>query len=60
MVSGLEIESISIIDMTGKIVLESKVTNNNSVNVEKLTNGIYTCLIASKTGVSQEKLVIRK
>lgn len=57
---GSDLEEIRIFDMAGKEMMVSKLTNNNSVSVENLTNGIYTCVITSKTGVFQEKLVIKK
>ncbi len=59
-VIGKNIEQIVIFDLTGKEVLSAELTNKNSINVENLSNGVYTCLITSKTGVFQEKLVIKK
>lgn len=59
-VSGTDLEEISIFDMTGKAVQTSKLTNTNSVDVENLSNGIYTCVITGKTGVYQQKLTIKK
>lgn len=57
---GTDLEEIRIFDMTGKEVMKSKLTNTNSVDVENLSNGIYTCVITSKTGVYQQKLTIKK
>jgi len=57
---GTDLEEIHIFDMTGKEVSVSKLTNTNSVDVESLSNGIYTCVISTKTGVYQQKLTIKK
>ena len=59
-VLGKDIEQIVIFDLAGKEVMSAELTNKNSINVENLSNGVYTCLITSKTGVFQEKLVIKK
>src|SRR6218665_2018610 len=59
-VSGADLEEIRIFDMTGKEVHSSILTNTNSVDVENLSNGIYTCVITSKTGVYQQKMTIKK
>lgn len=59
-VLGQEIDKIQLFDLTGKLVLEPEVTNTNSFDVENLSDGMYTCIIFSKTGASQEKLIIKK
>jgi len=59
-VSGSDLEEIRIFDMTGKEVQVAKLMNTNLVDVENLSNGIYTCVITSKTGVYQQKLTIKK
>lgn len=59
-ISGTDLDEIRIFDMTGKEVLYSKLTNNNSVAVENLSNGVYTCVISSKTNVFQQKLTVKK
>ncbi len=59
-ISGTDLEEIRIFDMTGKEVQVSNLTNTNSVDVENLSNGVYTCIITGKTNVYQQKLTIKK
>lgn len=50
--------SISIIDLTGKVVYTNELTSNNSkINVEELPAGIYQVKISTVTGTSFGKFV---
>lgn len=50
--------SISIIDLTGKVVYSNELTSNNSqINVEELPAGIYQVKISTVTGTSFGKFV---
>jgi uncharacterized repeat protein (TIGR01451 family) len=59
-ISGTDLEEIRIFDMTGKEVQYTKLLNTNSVDVQNLSNGVYTCVISSKTTIYQQKLTIKK
>ncbi|WP_310557364.1 ELWxxDGT repeat protein [Flavobacterium sp.] len=53
---NLTIDKISITDLTGKKVLEQN-TNSNTINVEKLQNGIYVVQIISDGKSSLNKFI---
>jgi len=41
-------ENVSIYNTTGKLVLESKIENNNSLDLNKLSSGIYLIQFSNK------------
>lgn len=45
-----KIESISIMDIKGRIILNENSIENNSVNIENLPNGIYLILLIDNNG----------
>lgn len=57
---GGKVNSVSIVDMTGKTVLTQTIGTSNVVNIEGLSNGIYTVLMTSDNGVAQQRLVVKK
>ena len=53
---NLKIQSVTIFDVTGKVALT--VTNNfNSINISKLSDGIYTIKLDTKDGSSSKRFV---
>jgi hypothetical protein len=53
---NLRIQSVTIFDVTGKIVLT--VTKDfNSINISKLSNGVYTIKLDTKDGSSSKRFV---
>ncbi|HOF16631.1 MAG TPA: thiol protease/hemagglutinin PrtT [Bacteroidales bacterium] len=54
---GLKINSIEIIDLTGKVVL---VSNKTEINVLNLSDGTYFVNIHSDKGILTKKLIVKK
>ncbi|MDI1235067.1 MAG: T9SS type A sorting domain-containing protein [bacterium] len=53
------IESVSLIDITGKIILNNLINNNQGeLNIAAISKGIYTVLIQTSTGSVFQKLII--
>jgi hypothetical protein len=53
------IEELQILDLHGKIILETNLnTNNGSIDLKNFNNGIYTVKAFSKTGVIHEKIIL--
>ncbi|MHA3787497.1 T9SS type A sorting domain-containing protein [Flavobacterium hauense] len=53
---NLNIESLTVTDMTGKVVLLQK-DNNAQLNVEKLPQGMYFLTVSSKEGIQNLKFI---
>ena len=54
-------ESVQIIDLTGKMVLNTNIENSNTkLNVNHLQNGIYLVKATGKLGIKIQKLIISK
>lgn len=53
---NLNIENLTVTDMTGKVVL-SQNNNNTQINVEKLPVGIYFLEVSAKEGVQNLKFI---
>jgi hypothetical protein len=57
---GIDVISIEIINIQGKVVLHQKVTNNNlSFNINPFPNGLYFIRIHTNEGVGVKKLLIQ-
>ena len=56
--SSLEIDHISILDFTGKVVLEQKGRIENSVDVSSLSRGVYFIRIASDKNSVLKKIIL--
>ena len=57
---GIEIISIEIIDIQGKVVMHQKVTNHNHIfNVSHFPKGIYFIQIHTSKGLEVKKLIIQ-
>jgi len=57
---GIEVTSLEIIDIQGKVVMHQKVTNNNlSFNVSCFTKGLYFIRIHTSKGIEVKKLVVQ-
>lgn len=55
-----EIESVSIITITGKLVVKTNLENGNFVDVSELTEGVYLVqIVTSDKRVITEKLVVK-
>lgn len=54
-----EIQSLQLVDVTGKMVYFSQQLKSNRVNVENLSNGVYTLKITTQTGEDIQRVVIR-
>ena len=53
------IEELQILDLHGKIILETNLnTNNGSIDLKNFNNGIYTVKAFSKTGIIHEKIIL--
>ena len=59
-ISGNDVSYVTILDMTGKTVLSQETNNTQTVAVEHLSNGIYTVLLTTENGISQQRLTISK
>jgi uncharacterized repeat protein (TIGR01451 family) len=57
--SGVAVNEVSIYDLTGKLVLETKNILNNEISVD-LQTGLYQVVLRTNNGVSNQKLVIKK
>jgi hypothetical protein len=60
--SSFPFESYSISDVTGRVLLQSKVTATNNceiVNARMLTSGIYFCTVYFNNSFSTKKLVVQ-
>jgi uncharacterized repeat protein (TIGR01451 family) len=55
-----KVSSVSITDITGKIILQNKVTKENHTNVSTLSPGIYFVKIQLETGAQQTLKIIKK
>jgi alpha-tubulin suppressor-like RCC1 family protein len=53
---NLTVESLTVTDMTGKVVL-SQNGNNSQIDVEKLPAGIYFLTVSAKEGVQNMKFI---
>jgi len=51
---------LNIIDLTGRIVLQKKITNNETINVSKLKKGIYFLNIKNENKIIENKKLIIK
>lgn len=51
---------VDIFNIQGQIVISQNLSENNSVLVEELMNGLYTCRIIEDGKISTQKLLIRK
>ncbi|AJR04820.1 T9SS type A sorting domain-containing protein [Siansivirga zeaxanthinifaciens] len=54
--STLEIESIQIYDLTGKVVLKQKF-ESNEINTKSLSSGTYFLVINSNSGKAVKKVI---
>ena len=52
-----KINSVQVIDITGKMVYSSFVVNNNSINVSALPSGVYLVKIDTDKGTKTERVV---
>jgi hypothetical protein len=60
--SSFPFESYSISDITGRVLLQSKVTATNNceiINTKSLTSGIYFCTVYFNNTYSTKKLVVQ-
>ena len=54
-----KIEELQILDLHGKIILETNLnTKNGSINLKNFTKGIYTVKAFSKTGIIHQKIIL--
>lgn len=60
MVKGENIESVSIVDATGKMILSLPDYNHESISVSDLKNGVYFVKIRSNHTIITEKISIQK
>jgi hypothetical protein len=59
--SGEKIGNVTVISMTGNIVLSGNIKNSTgSLDVSSLSSGVYTILISTQTGINKVKLLIQK
>lgn len=59
-ISGENVKEIYIIDLTGKQVIHKEINNNYSVDVSRLSKGIYNVSVIDRNGnVQKQKLVIQ-
>jgi len=54
---GLENTPVQIIDVNGKIVLNSKVSNEGNINVNSLKSGIYFALLQIEKKATSYKFI---
>jgi hypothetical protein len=54
--NNLIIESIKIVDLSGKLIIE-KNQNTNQVDIENLSNGMYIVEVASEGTIYKKKLI---
>ena len=58
--TGIDVKSIEIIDIQGKVVLHQIVTNNNlSFNVSHFSKGLYLVRIENGNSIETQKLIIQ-
>lgn len=56
-----QFESVQMIDITGKVIMNSKVENSiTRLNISNLKNGIYLVKALGKQGIKVQKLIISK
>ncbi len=53
------VNSLSITDVTGKLVYQSNVLNTNKIEISGLTPGIYTVVANHENGVSRNVLIVK-
>ena len=55
---GEGIEEIELYDLSGKKVLQQKITNEKTViNIPQLASGIYPALVKTKLGIVTAKVI---
>ncbi len=57
--NGIRIEQLSLLDITGRLVLETKENNPKSINVQQLKPGLYFISIKTEKGILQRKIVVQ-
>jgi len=58
-IESKDYSNLSIIDLTGKVVYQSNITNNiTKVNVESLSKGLYVILLSNDENTFTKRLVI--
>lgn len=55
-----DVKHIRLIDMNGKTILQSEMTNNLVMNVSAINNGVYLFNYQSKSDSQSKKLIIRR
>ena len=59
--AGSGVWTMRIMDMTGRIVLEDKITTTGAdrqINIENLVNGVYQVALTNGTAVASASLVV--
>jgi hypothetical protein len=57
-IQSVKLEMVRIIDVTGKLILQEKVDSENQlINIESLSNGIYIIHTIHQTGTSSGKFI---
>jgi len=59
-ISDNPLQSVKIFDLTGKLVMLSSLTENNSVDISNLTKGVYLVQIKNGSGDIQQFKIIKK
>jgi len=58
-ISDNPLQSVKIFDLTGKLVMLSSLTENNSVDISNLTKGVYLVQIKNGSGDIQQFKIIK-
>jgi endonuclease/exonuclease/phosphatase family metal-dependent hydrolase len=59
-VQNRETYQLKLIDIYGKIVLETSITNNNKINIENLNSGVYFVMIVNNKGKKYFSKLLKK
>lgn len=58
---GLQIRKVEIIDFTGKLIKNNKVFGNQtSIDISKLSSGVYSIRIKTDEGTIMKKLIVKR
>jgi uncharacterized repeat protein (TIGR01451 family) len=58
--NGGTVESIQLVDLTGKTVLSEHSVTANGLAIQALNNGLYQAIVTTKQGTHYFKLVVKK
>jgi hypothetical protein len=56
---GAIVESIELVDLTGKIVRSYAQVTNNTIHINNIESGVYSLILTTNKGRSTQRLLIQ-